>query len=136
MISLRLISLILIAVFLLTYSFCFAEISVDKDIPYRIYIGDNKEIDWVNVEEIRAIDDIEKVLFKDLSPIEEIYKYENKILNPTYIIIKEKSIWKLYWDNDPLKCILQLEYPLIERYSPEYMKAMERKEKLIYQISK
>ena len=123
---------ILVFTLCLTSSLWAFEISIDEKISYRIYIGEDKKVDWVDLREIRALDDIDIIIFRDLSPIEEIYKYESEILNPTYIIKKKNSIWTLYWNYNPIECVINLNYPIVDRYSKKYLEKIERKERLIY----
>lgn len=72
--------------------------TVDSKIPYRLYVGGNKNVDWLDIKAIynRKLE----VIFEDNSPIEEIWELENypldNILGAVLLIKKAKSLWKYY----------------------------------------
>lgn len=86
--------------FILFASLCFAEISVDKEIPNRIYVGEDKNTDWIDVERTGKIDYKGNFIleFEDLSPIKEIW-----LLDGYYWIVKSFSVWKLYQTDELVK---------------------------------
>ena len=72
-------------------------ISDDPKYPYRIYIGKNKDTDWIDVVSVGYfLNEKYKILFIDDSPIEKIYLDENILGERFYWIIKGKSMWKFF----------------------------------------
>ena len=71
---------------------CFA-LEIDTKIPYRIYIGKDKNIDWIDIgrEGYIATNGDYIITFNDPTPIYEIYEGKDNA-----IIVKERSVWKLY----------------------------------------
>ena len=84
----------------------FAEIQVDKKIPYRIYIGKDKTVDWIDVKSTGHLDNKGNYIidFEDLSPIEWIDYF---ISAQFYLIQKKDSVWKLYLGATPEETILR-----------------------------
>ena len=68
-------------------------LSIDEKIPYRLYIGEDKKFDWIDVCRTGFLDMEGKFIteFEDLSPIQKIYEQAGN-----FWIIKEKSIWVLF----------------------------------------
>ena len=108
----KILLIILFGLFLI--SNLFAEIQIDKDYPYRIYIGSNKTTDWVDVCSVGYLFNGEyQILFEDKSPIKEIYLDKNMLGEQFYWIVKEKSIWKFF--DEGIDSRLQLVEPVIPK---------------------
>ena len=112
---------------LFIFSFCFLsnlfaftveDITVDKKIPYRIYIGEDKKVDWIDIIGKYDLEN-NKFIFEDRSPIRiiEVDRYN------VVLIKKDKSLWKLYWSSFPLDNRLIL----LDPYIPEKITSIERK---------
>jgi len=81
------ISIFLILLFLVTP--CFADIEVDG---YRIYVGENKDIDWIDV--CCLLDDNFELWFEERSPIIQVLDFPSL---STMLIQKENSLWEFYY---------------------------------------
>ena len=94
---------------------CFAlNVSDDINFPYRIYTGEDKNTDWVDVCSAGYIFNGEYIiLFEDKSPIKKIYLDENMLGEKFYWIVKEKSIWKFF--DEGINSRLQLAEPVVPK---------------------
>ena len=110
----RKISLIVIFLFFII-NLCFAfSVSEDENYPYRIYIGTDKNTDWIDVVSVNYLyNDEYKILFEDKSPIKVVYLDENMLGEKFYWIIKDKSIWKFF--DEGIDSRLQLVEPIIPK---------------------
>ena len=101
---LKKISLTLLLLFLFI-NLCFA-LEVDKKIPYRIYIGRDKTVYWIDVYRTGHLNAKGNYVvdFEDLSPIEWIDYF---ISAEFYLIKKKNSVWKLYLGTSPEETILR-----------------------------
>jgi len=86
---------------------------VDTEIPYRLYFGDRKEVDWVDVKDIYD-NKVERIIFEDLSPILKIIQFKDEYFLE---IKKEKSIWRLYYWGFPIIRLKLIEPVIIDDIS-------------------
>ena len=68
-------------------------LSIDEKIPYRLYIGGDKKVDWIDICRTGYLNIEGNFIteFEDLTPIQKIYEQAGN-----FWIIKEKSIWVLF----------------------------------------
>ena len=85
----RYILIFLFILFLISNLFAF---SVDERIPYRLYIGEDKGTDWIDIKSTGFLDGNGnyRIAFEDLSPIRAIYQDD---VNKCLLIIKDNSDW-------------------------------------------
>lgn len=71
---------------------------VDDKIPYRLYIGEDKNVNWIDVKAVYSRKSLEPI-FEDNSPIEEIWlleDYPENKFGKVFLIKKEKSLWEYH----------------------------------------
>ena len=102
---------------------------VDDKILYRIYIGEDKVLDWIDIKAIYSRKSLEPI-FEDLSPIEEIWlleDYPENKFGKVFLIKKENSLWE-YHHAYPIGRLILL--------SPQIKDEEFGKPKLIYKREK
>jgi hypothetical protein len=105
------------------FAFTVEDITVDKKIFYRIYIGDDKKTDWIDLIGKYNLEQ-DKFIFEDRSPIKSIDVNNYRIV----LVVKEKSLWKIYWSPNPLEIIVVLLEPYIpEKVTPLIWKTIYKK---------
>ena len=105
------------------FAFTVEDITVDKEIFYRIYIGDDKKTDWIDLIGKYNLEQ-DKFIFEDRSPIKSIDVNNYGIV----LVVKEKSLWKIYWSPNPLGIIVVLLEPYIpEEVTPLIWKTIYKK---------
>jgi len=87
--------------------------SVDDKIPYRLYFGADKDVDWIDIRTIYGEKlDLGNPLFEDLSPIVKITKYKDCL---ALKIEKKNSEWHLFYAGLPLPPMLKLTKPQLKQ---------------------
>src|SRR3990167_7119415 len=111
--KIKILFIVLVSLFFISNLWAFS-VSEDKKYPFRIYIGENKNIDCIDVVSVGYFFNGEyKILFEDKSPIEEIYLDENMLGEKFYWIVKGKSIWKFF--DEGIESRLHLVEPVIPK---------------------
>lgn len=102
----------------------YEKFEVDKDIPYRLYFGSNKNVDWVDLITVRSDYDWEKILFEDLSPIIRIKEFAHFYFLE---IDKLNSKWRFYFCDS---------FPQIRLIEPEIKEKNNIEGKIIFEYGK
>lgn len=119
---------------LMLVSNAFAGVSVDKQIPYRLLIGSEYAGNWVDIKTLTSIDSQGKIkiTYQDKTPIQAVY--EDWVC---FIIVKKKSVWKLWKGQTSEDWCLQLVLRGKEAEFGEFMDYLLKLHnyKLVYQRS-
>lgn len=109
----------IVAAVLLAFLFCTAAVQALEVEGYRVYIGPDRDVDWIDV--CAVLDSSFDPIFEDKSPIDRVYRLMGDLYwnGPVeeytgYWIFKKNSTWKLIISNHGFGASLYLVDPYID----------------------